>query len=37
MDTTKVYLHKEAAEYILGLVELLKLDSINIMGASSVY
>lgn len=35
MDTTNVYLHKKAAEYILGLVDLLKLDSMNIMGASS--
>jgi pimeloyl-ACP methyl ester carboxylesterase len=35
MDTTKVYLHKRAAEYILGLIHHLKLDSVYVMGASS--
>ena len=35
MDTTKVYLHKRAAEYILGLIDHLKLDSVYVMGASS--
>ena len=35
MDTTDVYVHERAAEYILGLVEHLELDSINVMGASS--
>ena len=35
MDTTDVYLHKRAAEYILGLLDTLHIDSINIMGISS--
>ena len=35
MDTTKVYLHKRAAEYILGLIDHLNLDSVYVMGASS--
>ncbi|HVU56437.1 MAG TPA: alpha/beta hydrolase [Puia sp.] len=35
MDTTLVYLHKRAAEYILGLLDELKIDSAYIMGASS--
>ena len=35
MDTTRVYLHKRAAGYILGLVDQLKLDSVYVMGASS--
>jgi pimeloyl-ACP methyl ester carboxylesterase len=35
MDTTKVFLHKKATEYIIGLVDFLKLDSIYLMGASS--
>ena len=35
MDTTRVYLHKRAAEYILGVVDHLKLDSVYVMGASS--
>jgi pimeloyl-ACP methyl ester carboxylesterase len=35
MDTTEVYLHKRAAEYIIGLLDQLKIDSINIMGISS--
>ena len=35
MDTTDVYLHKRAAEYILGLLDALHIDSVNIMGISS--
>lgn len=35
MDTTKVYLHERAAEYIIGLIDQLKLDSVYFMGASS--
>ena len=35
MDTTDVYLHKKAAEYIIGLLDMLHLDSVNIMGISS--
>jgi pimeloyl-ACP methyl ester carboxylesterase len=35
MDTTEVYLHKKAAEYIIGLLDQLKIDSINMMGISS--
>lgn len=35
MDTTKIYLHEKAAEYITGLSDYLKLDSLYIMGASS--
>jgi pimeloyl-ACP methyl ester carboxylesterase len=35
MDTTNVYLHKRAAEYIIGLLDVLKLDSVNMIGASS--
>lgn len=35
MDTTRVYLHKRAAEYILGLIDHLKLDSVYVMGHSS--
>ena len=35
MDTTEVYLHKRAAEYIIGLLDQLKIDSVNIMGISS--
>ncbi len=35
MDTTDVYLHKRAAEYIIGLLDALHIDSVNIMGASS--
>jgi len=35
MDTTKVYLHKKATEYIIGLIDLLKLDSVYLIGASS--
>lgn len=35
MDTTKVFLHQKATEYIIGLIDFLKLDSIYLMGASS--
>jgi len=35
MDTTEVYLHKKAAEYIIGLLDALHIDSVNIMGISS--
>ncbi|HET9746526.1 MAG TPA: alpha/beta hydrolase [Chitinophagaceae bacterium] len=35
MDTTDVYLHKKAAEYIIGLLDTLHIDSVNIMGISS--
>ena len=35
MDTTEVYLHKRAAEYIIGLLDTLHIDSLNILGASS--
>jgi len=35
MDTTDVYLHKRAAEYIIGLLEALHIDSVNVMGISS--
>jgi pimeloyl-ACP methyl ester carboxylesterase len=35
IDTTKVYLHQKAAQYIIDLIDLLKLDSVYIMGASS--
>src|SRR5687767_7526280 len=35
MDTTRVYLHKRAAEYMVGLIDHLKLDSVYVMGASS--
>jgi pimeloyl-ACP methyl ester carboxylesterase len=34
MDTTKVYLHKKATEYIIGLIDFLKLDSVYLMGSS---
>ena len=34
MDTTKVYLHKKATEYIIGLVDFLKLVSVYLIGAS---
>ena len=34
MDTTKVFLHKKATEYIIGLIDFLKLDSIYLIGAS---
>ena len=35
MDTTDVYLHKRAAEYIIGLLDSLHIDSVNVLGASS--
>lgn len=35
MDTTKVFLHKRATEYIIGLIDFLKLDSVYLIGASS--
>ncbi len=35
MDTTDVYLHKKAAEYIIGVLDALRIDSANIMGISS--
>jgi pimeloyl-ACP methyl ester carboxylesterase len=35
MDTTDDYLHKKAAEYIIGLLDQLHIDSVNIMGISS--
>lgn len=35
MDTTNVYLHKKAAEYIIGLLDQLSIDSTHIMGISS--
>ncbi|MBA3283569.1 MAG: alpha/beta hydrolase [Nitrosopumilus sp.] len=35
MDTTNVYLHKKAAEYIIGLLDQLSIDSTHIMGTSS--
>lgn len=35
MDTTNVYLHEEAAEYIVGLLDALKIDSLYVIGASS--
>src|SRR5688572_223319 len=35
MDTTDVYLHKRAAEYIIGLLDELHIDSVDIMGISS--
>jgi pimeloyl-ACP methyl ester carboxylesterase len=35
MDTTDVYLHKSASEYIIGLLDALHIDSVNILGVSS--
>ena len=35
MDTTKMFLHKKVTEYIIGLIDFLKLDSFYVMGASS--
>ncbi len=35
MDTTDIYLHKRAAEYIIGLLNALHIDSVNILGHSS--
>ena len=35
MDTTDVYLHKRAAEYIIGALDALHIDSVNVLGHSS--
>ena len=35
MDTTDVFLHKRAAEYIIGLLDALHIDSVNVLGTSS--
>jgi pimeloyl-ACP methyl ester carboxylesterase len=35
MDTTDIYLHKKAAEYIIGLLDSLNIDSVYVIGASS--
>src|SRR5262245_48398602 len=35
MDTTKVFLQKKATEFIIGLIDFLKLDSVYLIGASS--
>lgn len=35
MDTTDIYLHKRAAEYILAALDSLHIDSINVIGSSS--
>jgi pimeloyl-ACP methyl ester carboxylesterase len=35
MDTTDVYLHKRAAEYLLGALDALHIDSVNVLGHSS--
>jgi pimeloyl-ACP methyl ester carboxylesterase len=35
MDTTKVFLHKKTTEYIIALIDFLKLDSVYLVGASS--
>ena len=35
IDTTEVYLHKKAAEYIIGFLDSLHIDSVNVMGGSS--
>ena len=35
MDTTDVYLHKKAADYVIGLLDLLHIDSVHVLGASS--
>ena len=35
MDTTEVYLHKRAAEYIIGALDALHIDSVNVLGHSS--
>ena len=34
MDTTEFYLHKRAAEYIIGLLDKLKIDSADVIGIS---
>lgn len=35
MDTTDIYLHKQAAKIIITFIKLLKLDTVNIIGFSS--
>jgi pimeloyl-ACP methyl ester carboxylesterase len=35
MDTTNIYLHKRAAEYILAMLDSMHIDSINVIGHSS--
>jgi pimeloyl-ACP methyl ester carboxylesterase len=35
MDTSSIYSFRKAAEYILNLIDLLRLDSVNIIGPSS--
>lgn len=35
IDTTQIYLHKKATEIIFGFLDLMKLDSLNVMGFSS--
>ena len=35
MDTADFYLHKKAAEYIIGALDVLKIDSLYVIGASS--
>jgi pimeloyl-ACP methyl ester carboxylesterase len=35
MDTTEIYLHKKASQFIMGLIDFLKLDSVYLIGASS--
>jgi pimeloyl-ACP methyl ester carboxylesterase len=35
MDTTEIYLHKQAANIIITFLKLLKLDTVNIIGFSS--
>ncbi len=35
MDTTDVYLHKRAADYIIGALDALHIDSVDVLGHSS--
>jgi pimeloyl-ACP methyl ester carboxylesterase len=35
MDTTEIYLHKRAAEYIIDALNALHIDSVNVLGHSS--
>src|SRR5580765_4512438 len=35
MDTTDIYLHRRAAEYILEALDSLKIDSVDVLGHSS--
>ena len=35
MDSTDVYLNKKAAEYVIGLLDYLKIDSVYVIGAST--